>query len=106
MLKDKRAVVPLIRLLEDEKTKVRIAAIKALALIGDERAAGPLSRCLKDINIKVKTEAVNALVKFGGEEAPKALKESLSDPDIRETIDWAIKRIESKDKKTGIVEIL
>lgn len=76
---DKRAVEPLLLLLDDQDTRVYAAG--ALGAIGDLRAVGPLISALNDENrelaaedaLMFKLSAVSALGRLGGEQAVKAL---------------------------------
>ena len=43
---DKRAVIPLIKAIEDEALEVQYVSVKSLGMLGDRRAVEPLIRCL------------------------------------------------------------
>lgn len=80
---DKRAVVPLIKVLEDHAARgeVCLKAVKALGEFGDERAVLALAKLLENDRTdgEVCISIVNALGQIGGERAIKSLTEAMSD---------------------------
>ena len=70
---DKRAVEPLLLLLEDQDSNVRKNACESLGKIGGERAVEPLIRMLEDENLDVEKAACVALGMIGDERAAEPL---------------------------------
>jgi HEAT repeat protein len=64
VIKDPRAVEPLIAALEDTDSSVRAKAASALGEIRDLRAVGALIAALKDTDSSVRAEAASALGKI------------------------------------------
>jgi HEAT repeat protein len=95
--KDKVLLQPLIELLTDEKTLVRIAAIEALGQLRNPKAVSPLIDLLQDSNTGVRYRVIQALAKTGDNGALEALRrwksEASSDQEIQ-MIDQAISRME------------
>jgi hypothetical protein len=74
-MKDKRAVVPLIEAAQRGYIPTRLAAIKALAIIGDAKAVSPLISALSHWNDDVRKEAAIALGVLKSSDATLALKD-------------------------------
>jgi HEAT repeat protein len=91
-MKDTRAVVPLIRALDDNY--VRLSAIRALGLIEDARAIDPLARILDDPNILVRRGVIEALGNIKDDRAIAPLTKALDDTDstLRSSAAEALKR--------------
>ena len=47
-ISDKKAVIPVVKAVYDDKESVRRAAVEALGMFGDERSLPTLERALKD----------------------------------------------------------
>ena len=79
ILRDRRAVEPLIKALNDKDEEVRWKAAWALGNIGDIQAVEPLIYLLHDKRWTVRRFAASALGKIGDGRAVESLIESLSD---------------------------
>lgn len=79
-LGDKRAVQPLIRMLDDRNQWVRVVAAEALGQIGSRAATPALILSLGDDSIWVRRASVVALGQIGDEEAIPPLMNRLLDP--------------------------
>ena len=97
MLKDKRAVKPLISLLSDKNGFVVTTTIESLSRIGGEEAKSALVGMLSSEDVEVKRTAITALSSFEGVE-DKLL------PFLRDR-DWATRMsaVEVLGKKVGDV---
>ncbi|RZN62915.1 HEAT repeat domain-containing protein [Methanonatronarchaeum sp. AMET6-2] len=78
-IEDKRAVKPLIGVLDDPDKDVRKNAAISLGAIGEEEAIQPLSKLLEDNEPEVRREAVNSLGQIGGEEVKPLLIKAVED---------------------------
>lgn len=67
IMKEKRAVSPLVALLSDEKDHVRYMAVKSLCSIGNVAARDPIMACQQDENPFVRKMAEKAGAKLGQE---------------------------------------
>ncbi len=81
LLRDRRAVEPLINALNDSDEEVRWKAAWALGNIGDKKAIKPLIYALNDDRWSVRRFAVTALGKIGDKSAVGSLINALNDPD-------------------------
>ncbi|MGB9979800.1 HEAT repeat domain-containing protein [Methanobacterium sp.] len=79
VLRDRRAVEPLIKALNDKDEEVRWKAAWALGNIRDRRAVEPLIYLLHDKSWAVRRFAASALGKIGDERAVESLMKALSD---------------------------
>jgi len=101
MLKDPRAVEPLIETLKDKNLSVRFAAAAALGELGDPRAVELLIEALKDKDLRVRFEAALAL---GVSEDPRAvgplIEAALKDEEglVRAAAAWALRRMDPEGK--------
>ncbi|NIO20797.1 MAG: hypothetical protein GTN76_08680 [Candidatus Aenigmarchaeota archaeon] len=68
MIKDPRAVEPLIAALKDENSFVRFSVVEALGLIKDPRTVEPLIAALKDEHSFVRFRAAWALGEITGKD--------------------------------------
>lgn len=88
LIKDPRAVDPIIKVLKNvkENERERIYAVEALGEIGDHRAVGSLIKALKDKNWKVRMYIIEALGKIGDPRAIDPIIAHLSDEivDVKE----------------------
>jgi HEAT repeat protein len=73
LLRDGRAVAPLLTCLRDQEASVRVEAIGHLAWMGDVRAVAPLIACLHDEDPWVAENAASALGKLGNSRAVEPL---------------------------------
>jgi HEAT repeat protein len=69
-IRDARAVLPLVKALQDKDSLLRKAAVLALGQIGDKRAIKPLTAVLEDQDGSIKQAAAEALYKMGCEVLP------------------------------------
>jgi len=74
------AFLPLIPLLDHQHARVRVEAIRALALVGGEAAGGPILRCVPDHDPTVCRAAVKALGSLRSDEAVPVLRDLLTRP--------------------------
>ena len=97
--RDKRAVLPLIKALEDEYSHVRKASTVALGTIGDTRAANPLRVALKDQDPEVRASAAGALGKLDDPRVVDPLATALKDlsTDVRVAAARALGRVGTKN---------
>ena len=84
---DRRAVEPLIGLLDQRSSELSVAAASALARLGDPRAFEPLLALLGDEDVAVRQAVVGALNSIGHPEMASRICAMLVDPDglIRES---------------------
>jgi len=101
-IKDKRATEPLLKLLNRGETRADI--IYVLGEIGDAAAIDTLSFYLKDENVEVRIAVVSALGKIGHKRATAFLIDALSDNDSR-VRNWAISAL-GKIGDPGAVDAL
>jgi len=80
---DLRVVKPLICMLKDPVTEVRILAAYSLGVLKDIRAVNPLIDLLKDNEVKIRVAAATALGKFKLPEVAQALIEATEDPETK-----------------------
>ncbi|HSE94623.1 MAG TPA: HEAT repeat domain-containing protein, partial [Methylomirabilota bacterium] len=74
------AFLPLIPLLDHQHPRVRVEAIRALALVGGEAAAGPILRCVPDHDPTVCRAAVKAVGSLRSDEGVPVLRDLLTRP--------------------------
>ena len=79
MLRDQRAVEPLIAMLNDLDDRLRLVVVEALESIGDPRCEEPLVRMLQDSSPSVRVKAIRALGRIGGAKAVGPLISALAD---------------------------
>jgi len=79
LLRDKKAVEPLIEALNDKDEEVRWKASWALGHIGDKRAVEPLTNLLNDERWQVRRFAASALGKIGDGQGVESLIQALND---------------------------
>ena len=79
LLKDKRAVEPLISALNDDQSQVRAQAADALGLLKDKRAVEPLISALNDDQSQVRVTAALALGLLKDKRAVEPLMNALND---------------------------
>lgn len=91
-VKDTRAILPVIRLLGDEK--IGTIAGFVLSQMGDA-AVGPLLFALRDENPSIRARAATALGEIGCASGAKPLRPLLADPDlqVRKAAEEAIRKI-------------
>lgn len=85
MLREPRAVVPLIELLDTARDAyVLYSAVAALGRFADARAVPALARQALGLTtpLVVRTAAVDALARIGGDQARAALASALADPNV------------------------
>ncbi len=82
ILKDPRAIKPLVLLFDKENSEVRYKAGLALVYIG-EPAIEDVIGMLNHEERKVRAEAINILIKIGDEKVVDALMPLMNDPDVR-----------------------
>ena len=89
---DKRAVVPLIRALDDEFLDVQYVTVKSLGMLGDKRAVEPLIRCLTSEEKWLRRGAARALGQIGDPRAVDPLIPLLKDDyhDVCANPAWAL----------------
>ncbi|HEX5791168.1 MAG TPA: HEAT repeat domain-containing protein [Luteolibacter sp.] len=80
LLKERRAVEPLIGMLNHTDIGVRLNAARALGDIGDPQAIEPVSGLSHDPDWAVRKKAVEAIGKLHAETQMPVLEEALSDP--------------------------
>jgi HEAT repeat protein len=80
-LGERRAIRPLVKMLEDRNPGVRVAAVDALAQIGDEVAVPGLVRLLEDESAAVRGRVLIALGNLAGKYVGPRLAPCLKDPD-------------------------
>lgn len=61
---DKRAVEPLVKKLEHNDNKIKMAALKALETLGDKQAVEPIKKLLVHMENNIRRNAANALKKL------------------------------------------
>jgi HEAT repeat protein len=95
----RRAVLPLVRALQDPAWRTRYRAAEALGLIGDRRAVRPLVRALGDEKDHVRYMAAKALGQIADPAAREALVPLLSDanPPARKAAALALGRVGGAD---------
>jgi len=100
-LKDKRAIEPLAKALDDIEDIVRHWAAHALGHIGNGQAYQPLVKALKDPEAKVRWVAAEALGDIGDGRAIEPLQNSCKDENnkVRENAKIALETIKHKMKK-------
>ncbi len=81
LIKDKRAVDPLINALKDKNEEARWKAAWALGNIGDKKAVGPLIYALQDEYWPVRRFAASSLGKIGHVKSVRSLINVLGDDD-------------------------
>jgi HEAT repeat protein len=79
VMKDTKAVAPLIAALKDRAPSVRMAAVAALGEIKDPAAVEPLCALLRKDHREIKVEAARALAKLRDERAAQPLVAALRD---------------------------
>jgi HEAT repeat protein len=91
----RRAVLPLVRALQDPAWRTRYRAAEALGLIGDRRAVRPLVRALADEKDHVRYMAAKALGQIADPASRETLLPLLSDinPPVRKAAALALGRI-------------
>jgi len=104
--KEKWPIEPPIQALGDSEANVRLAAIRALRLIGDSRVVNPLVGLLDDTALEVRLAAIQALGLLGYPQAAKALLEQLGDTGIRWAILFALGRIGAMQVVDPVIEAL
>jgi HEAT repeat protein len=94
-----RAVIPLVRALQDPAWRTRYRAAEALGLIGDRRAVQPLVRALTDEKDHVRYMAAKALGLIADPAVRDALLPLLSDtnPPARKAAAFALGRVGGAD---------
>ena len=83
---DKRAVVPLINALKDEKKSIRAGAAESLGILKDRRATLPLIETLEDPDVVVRANAAASLGTIADKEATQSLIDVIMDKTEREKI--------------------
>jgi len=102
MMKDRTAVVPLVRLLADESSSVRWVAAMALGKLGDIRAVEPLIALLQDERPFVRRGVAHALGRLGDPRALEPLAELKKDEDedVRKAAKEALEKLRGKREGT------
>ncbi|MBP2132319.1 HEAT repeat protein [Methanomicrobium sp. W14] len=77
LIKDERAVIPLVKKLNDNKDHVRYMAAKSLGFFGEEKLSAPLIPLLSDENEYVRRITAVSLGVTGGNPAYESLKSAL-----------------------------
>ena len=96
LLRDMRAITPLIEALNDREEWVRYNAAWSLSEFGDKQALQPLVKQLKlDPSPNARRGAAEALGKIGDESVVEELVSALTDPAdiVIEAIDQALQRL-------------
>ena len=83
ILRDGRAVGPLLERLEDEVEEVRVNVVRALGALRDPRAIPALAEALRRDVPEVRVSAAQALWRIGDVAAIPALVAALEDPESR-----------------------
>jgi HEAT repeat protein/class 3 adenylate cyclase len=105
-LKDKRAIIPIAGMINDEDIKTAIPT--ALADIGGPEAINPLKEFLLDSSIRVRVETIKALNKLKTPETISDIKECLKDPakEVRAEAVHALKALTGKTYKAKETQTL
>ncbi len=83
IMKDPRAIAPLLERLQDPSEDVRRAAIFAFRLVWDEHVVDPLIALLRDPSSDIREEAVRALGRIGDPRTLEPLMKALHDRNMR-----------------------
>jgi HEAT repeat protein len=109
---DEAAFGPVVTLLGHPHARVRIEAVRALALIAPARAAAPLVAVSRDADPEVRLEAVHALGALRCEEAATVLRDvaagatgNLMDAPLRREAIDALAAIGSPDAREALVSL-
>jgi HEAT repeat protein len=104
LLREEKAVRPLMGLLSDPAAEFRLASARALARIGDKAAAGPLAKALGDSDEEVREAAARALGDCGDAASAKALVPLLKDKNrlVRLAAVDALGRLGAEDALPGL----
>lgn len=100
------AVDPLIAMLVDGSTEVRLGAISALERIGDECAMEPLIQKFDDRPYTISLAAIRAIGKIGDARAVEPLKIMLKDPETRESAMMALGDIGDDLAVIALIEVI
>lgn len=103
---DEKAVVSLIRELENGDEKMKIVSAEALGSIGDKRAVDPLIKALNAPNEILKKNAIVSLGKIADNCAFESLLALLEDGTVRKEAVEALGLLGNKDAIDPIIEIL
>ncbi|NYB52411.1 MAG: HEAT repeat domain-containing protein [Methanobacteriaceae archaeon] len=107
LIGDKRAVEPLIELLDDYDSYVRSSSAKSLGLIGDKRAVEPLIELLEnDINTFVRKASVSALGKLGASNAINPIIDTIDDDEDPNLTIQCLKSLVEIDYDLGLDYLL
>ena len=89
---DKRAVIPLIKAIEDEALEVQYVSVKSLGMLRDRRAVEPLIRCLTSEEKWIRRGAAHSLGQIGDLRAVDPLIPLLKDSyhDVCAHTAWAL----------------
>jgi HEAT repeat protein/energy-coupling factor transporter ATP-binding protein EcfA2 len=90
-LGDPRAIDPLLRMLQDKDSDVRLNAAGALGGMGNPRGVDPLLRALHDKDGNVRLNAAGALVQLGDQSLDPLIRTLRDkDRDVRTYVAWAL----------------
>ncbi|MFX0095485.1 MAG: HEAT repeat domain-containing protein [Candidatus Hodarchaeota archaeon] len=109
---DRRAVEPLIPMLEDKDESVCLEVVTSLGRIGDRRAVKPLSEILSRGNLLIKCAVIEALTNIDGSFIPHIINllslqsESIADNELEYLLLLLAKSTPSKDQLRPIESLL
>ena len=105
---DTRAIGPLIKVLDDPDTDVRMRVAEAMGKIGDERAMEPLIKALADPDADVRARVSEAMGKIGDKRAVEPLIEALGDydADVRVRVTEALRKIVDEHSIEPLIKAL
>jgi HEAT repeat protein len=109
---DENVFEPMVPLLAHPHARVRIEAVRALAVIAPTRAATPLVGLVRDADVEVRVEAIRALGAIGQDEAVPILRDvaagtsvRIADPTVRrEAVEAlaSLRTAEARDALAGL----
>lgn len=107
-IRDKRAVEPLMKALQDEDSDVRRKAAETLGIIGDTRSTDALIKALYDVEASVRGNAIMALEKLRTPAVVPSLLALLKDESssIRKTVVETLGNFGDKRAIDGLIEAL
>lgn len=107
-IRDKRAVEPLVTVLQDEDPEVRRKAAETLGIIGDPRSTDALIKALYDVEASVRGNAIMALEKLRTPAVVPSLLALLKDESssIRKTVVETLGNFGDKRAVDGLIEAL
>jgi HEAT repeat protein len=98
-LRDPSAVIPIVKLLDDQRFTVRGSAAMALGELGDQTATPDLIKALEDKHHNVRGRAAQSLGRIGDHSATEKLAASLRDSNawVRTMVAKALARIGDRE---------